>query len=88
MATFYVLPPRAVLDDALAGALGRLLPGLPLPAGLWDRLADRLTPADVYLVPRDDLPADEAAADALAAGWGAAPTDRVVEVVSGRAAAA
>ena len=28
----------------------------------------------------DDLPADEAPADALAAGWGAEPGDRVVEV--------
>lgn len=85
MATFYLLPPRACLDEAVSGLMSRLLPGLRLPAGAWDAVADRLTPAGVYLVPRDDLPADEPPADALAAGFGAEPGDRVVEVAAGTA---
>ena len=90
MATFYLLPPRACLEDALAAVFSRYLPGLPVPADAWDVVADRLAaaagwPADVYLVPRDDLPADQPAAEALAAGFGAEPGDRVVEVPTGPA---
>ncbi|MBX9623469.1 MAG: hypothetical protein K2X82_06615 [Gemmataceae bacterium] len=82
MATFYLLPPRACLDDAVSGLLARLLPGLPPPAEPWEAVAGRLADEmpDIYLVPADDLPADEPPADALAAGWGAEPGDRVVEV--------
>jgi hypothetical protein len=88
MATFYLLPPRACLEQSLGELLGRLLPGLPLPADAWDVIAERLMqsgwPADVYLVPRDDLPESEPIADALAAAFGAEPGDRVVEVGAGR----
>ena len=82
MATFYLLPPRACLDEAVTGLLARLVPGLPPPADPWEAVAGRLADGrpGVYLVPRDDLPADEPAAEALAAGWGAEPGDRVVEV--------
>src|SRR2546423_76658 len=88
MATFYLLPPRACLEESLGDLLGRLLPGLPLPADAGDLVADRLAqsvgwPADVSLVPRDDLPEGEVAA-ALAAAFGAEPGDRVVEVGAGR----
>ncbi|MFO0800688.1 MAG: hypothetical protein U0804_24755 [Gemmataceae bacterium] len=78
MATFYVLPPRACLDDAVAAFLGKLLPGLPAPA--WDQFADRLVRPGAYLVPRDELPDDEPLAAALADGFGAEVGDRVVEV--------
>ena len=37
-------------------------------------------PPDVFLVPRDDLPDGEPVGAALAAGFGAEPGDRVVEV--------
>ena len=85
MATFYLLPPRACLDDAIGGLLSKLLPGLPLPVDTWDTLTDRLAsagnwPDDVYLVPRDDLPDGQPAADALTAAFGAEPGDRVIEV--------
>jgi hypothetical protein len=83
MATFYLLPPRACLDDALAGFLGKLLPGLPAPTGAWDRLAQSAAPAGVYLVTRDELPDGEPVAEALAAGFGAEAGDRVVEVPAG-----
>jgi hypothetical protein len=92
MATFYLLPPRACLEQALADVLGRLLPGLPLPAESWEAVAERVGaaagwPADVFLVPRDDLPEGEPAGAALAAAFGAEPGDRVVEVAAGRGTA-
>lgn len=85
MATFYLLPPRSCLEQALGEVLARLLPGLPLPADSWDAVTDRVGsaanwPADVFLVPRDDLPEGETVASALAAAFGAEPGDRVVEV--------
>lgn len=85
MATFYVLPPRACLDDALAAFLGKLLPGLPVPADVWDRLAERIAPPGVYLVSRDDLPDATPLPAVLADGFGAEPGDRVVEVALGGA---
>jgi len=90
MATFYLLPPRATLDAALGDLLARFLPGLPVPLDPWDAVIDRLAaaagwPADLYLVPRDDLPADEPAGDGLATAFGAEPGDRVVEVVGASA---
>ena len=85
MATFYLLPPRACLEQALGEVLARLLPGLPMPAESWEAITDRLRsaanwPDDVFLVPRDDLPDGEPVGGALAAAFGAEPGDRVVEV--------
>ncbi|HUR54948.1 MAG TPA: hypothetical protein VMZ71_12520 [Gemmataceae bacterium] len=83
MATFYVLPPRDCLDQAVADLFTRLLPGLPLPADGWAVVSEQLAaswPADVFLVPRDDLPEGEPVGNALASGYGAESGDRVVEV--------
>jgi hypothetical protein len=85
MATFYLLPPRACLDELLGGVLSKLLPGLPLPVHTWDVLIEQFAsagswPDDVYLVPRDDLPEGQPAGDALTAAFGAEPGDRVIEV--------
>lgn len=85
MATFFVLPPRDCLDRAVTDLLTKLLPGLPLPADAWDAVTDRLAdaaswPADLFLVPRDDLPDGEPVHDALSTNYGAEPGDRVVEV--------
>ncbi|HVL14787.1 MAG TPA: hypothetical protein VM529_19600 [Gemmata sp.] len=93
MATFYLLPPRACLEEALGEVLARLLPGLPLPADAWDAVTDRVGsaagwPADVFLVPRDDLPEGEPVGDSLSAAFGAEPGDRVVEVSLARGPAA
>ncbi len=87
MAAFYILPPRDCLESAVSELFTRLLPGLPLPADTWDYLIERLTdsaswPADLFLVPRDDLPAGEPLSDALAIGFGAEEGDRVIEVRS------
>lgn len=90
MATFYVLPPRSCLEDLLTSVLGRLLPGLPLPADGWDLLLVHLAAnsgwsRDLFLVPRDDLPEGEPLEESLRIHFGAEPGDRVVEVPLPRA---
>lgn len=92
MATFYLLPPRACLEQAVGDLFGKLLPGLPLPADAWDALAQALAATagwgdDVFLVPRDELPEGDAA-EALATAYGAEHGDRVVEVSLARPARA
>src|SRR5262245_29320542 len=83
MATFYLLPPREVLEHAVSELFGKLLPGLPLPADAWEVLAQHLSASanwpDVFLVPRDELPEGDPS-EALANVYGAEPGDRVVEV--------
>jgi hypothetical protein len=85
MATFYLVPPRAVLGDRLADALAALLPGLGLDAGQRSRLAEAVLEAlegrpDVFVVGRDELPPGESAQRALIDGYGAEAGDEVVEV--------
>jgi hypothetical protein len=85
VATFYVLPPRAVLGDALARLLREFFPGLDWALAerdvLVDTLAARLTGRrEVYVVFRDDLPAGEVLSRALVDGFGAEWGDEVVEV--------
>lgn len=85
MATFYVLPPRSCLEDSLAGLMGKLLPGLPLPVDSWDAVLDRLAelgawPADVFFIPRDDLAPGDSMADSLMQDFGAEPGDRIIDV--------
>ena len=92
MATFYLLPPRACLEQAVGELFGKLLPGLPLPADAWDAVALQLAATagwggDLFLVPRDELP-DGDAGTALADAYGAEPGDRVVEVSLARPARA
>lgn len=86
MATFYLLPPRTCLEQAVGQVLARLLPGLPLPSDCWDAVTEQLKahwPTDVFLVPRDDLPEGEPVEESLIAGFGAELGDRVVEVTLG-----
>ena len=92
MATFYLLPPRAILEQAIGDVLARLLPGLPIPAETWEAVTNGIGsvagwPVDVFLVPRDDLPEGEPVGEALAAAFGAEPGDRVIEVSRGPAGA-
>jgi hypothetical protein len=82
---FYLLPPRPLLADNLASFLQTVLPGLNWDSrerveliDLLDRAASRH--AGVFLVYRDDLPAGELPARALADGFGAEPGDEVVEI--------
>jgi hypothetical protein len=89
MATFYLLPPRACLEQAVGELFGKLLPGLPLPADAWDVFVHHLAASagwnDVFLVPRDELPEGDPS-EALADACGAEPGDRVVDVSPARPA--
>jgi hypothetical protein len=85
MATFYLLPPRSVLESAFGDILTRLLPGLPLPVESWETITDRIGsaaswPNDIFLIARDDLPYGASVGESLAAAFGAEPGDRIVEV--------
>lgn len=81
MASFYILPPRECLEQALADFVGRVIPGLPVPATLSADLLERLAPdgSDVFLIHREDLPGCDAIAE-LVEGYGAEPGDAVAEV--------
>jgi hypothetical protein len=85
VSTFYLLPPRPVLGDRLANFLQALLPGLDWDVATRANLAAAIEAAasihdDVYIVHREDLPADEHPADALTEAFGAEVGDEVVEV--------
>jgi hypothetical protein len=85
MATFYLLPPRACLEQALKQFLQRFVPGLPLPEDCWDLLVERLAaaagwPCDVFLITRDELPDDQLETATLMAAFGAEVGDEIVEV--------
>ena len=88
MSTFYVLPPRPLLGDAVAAVLHAYLPGLDWDATARTRLADAvgeiaLSETDVYVVFREDLPPGERVSQALIDGYGAEEGDEVVEVRPG-----
>ena len=92
MSVFYVLPPRPVLGDRIAAFLQSYLPGLDFDAAARTGLADAVaeftgSETDAFLVFRDDLPAGERLAQALADGYGAEEDDEVVEIRAGSRAA-
>ena len=88
MSIFYLMPPRPFLDDRFADFLQTLFPGLAWDsaarAGLAETLGEAASArAGVYVIYRDDLPREEAPAQALVDGFGAEPGDEVVEVRPG-----
>ena len=87
MATFLVLPPRELLEHALADFLARTLPGIPAPndllAGLLEQVAG-FRP-ETFIVHREDLPDPGDYAAAVCGLFGAEPGDRVVEIGPPRA---
>jgi hypothetical protein len=88
VSTFYLLPPRPVLGERLAGFLQTVLPGLDWDLATRAALAETVETAasahaDVFVVYREDLPDGEPPARALADGFGAVAGDEVVEVRSG-----
>lgn len=93
MATFYVLPPRECLEQAVAEFVGKLVPGLPVPAALCEQILTSVAESagdagGMYFIHREDLAGGPVLAD-LADGFGAEPGDQVVEVglaVAGRPA--
>jgi hypothetical protein len=85
MATFFVIPPRECLEQAVAEFLGRVLPGLPAEPTVTDSLlaavefeANRA--GDVYLVHREDLPGSRDVVNDLIDAFGAERGDTVVEI--------
>ena len=84
MSTFYVLPPREVVEHRLAAMIEALLPGLPTGPHAWVSLVAALTAGrDAYVVHREELPRVGDTASDLVAGYGAEAGDRVVEVSGG-----
>lgn len=88
MSTFYLLPSRPLLGERLAGVLQSFFPGLDWNRTRWSELADTLGQAvvdrpDVFVVYREELPADEDPVTALTEGYGAVAGDEVIEVHTG-----
>jgi hypothetical protein len=86
---FYVLPPRPLLGDHLAGYLGSWLPGLDWDRSTRTNLTEALRAAatcrpDVYLVFREELPSGVSTSQALIDGFGAEEGDEVIEVRVGQ----
>jgi hypothetical protein len=60
---FYVLPPRPFLGERLTSFLKPMFPGLDWSSRRWSELAESVAAIlfqqpDVYVVHRDELPAD------------------------------
>jgi hypothetical protein len=88
MSIFYLMPPRPFLGDRFALFLQTYFPGLDWDCTERTGLAELLGAAaggrrDVFVVYRDDLPAEESAKQALVHGYGAEPGDEVIEVRPG-----
>lgn len=85
MATFYLLPPRPILEESFGRFLSTWLPGLrgPVVSGtelaglLQDHLADH---TDVFVIFREDLPEGSDAEEALRDGYGAEVGDDIIEL--------
>jgi hypothetical protein len=91
MSTFYVLPPRPVLEKHLAEYVEPLFPGLnwaalgPSSLTLTEILVSAvLLHPDVFVVYHEELPEDETTALALAKWFGAAPCDEIIEIQPGQ----
>ncbi len=86
MATFVVLPPRSLVLESFAGWLEQWLPTGRFSAAdlahVWDQMVELLQSQQppTYLVHREDLPEGEPVVQALHDGFGAEPSDRIVEV--------
>ena len=85
MATFYVLPPRECLEQALTQFCGRVLPGTPVPGDLCEQFlmhwANGLSELGESLcLHREDLPGSGDVQTDLVEAFGAEAGDRVVEI--------
>jgi hypothetical protein len=85
MATFLLLPPRELLEHALADFLARVLPGVPVPNGLLAGVLDQVAAGGAYVVHREDLPDADDLPAALRDVYGAEPGDTVLEIGPPRA---
>lgn len=85
MATFYILPPRECLEQAIAAFCARVLPGVPIESSTCESFLTALTDEradedDAYFLHREDLPTSDAHDADLTEGFGAEPGDAVVEI--------
>jgi len=85
MATFFLIPPRECLEQAVYEFLARILPGVPADHTVTEAVlaavefeANRT--GDVYLIHREDLPGGRDVVRDLVTGFGAEPGDAVVEI--------
>jgi hypothetical protein len=88
MSTFYLLPPRPVLGERLAGFLRAVLPGLDWDVQTRVNLTEAISAAaevhdDVFVIYREELPEGETPSEALTTAFGAESGDEVVEVRPG-----
>jgi hypothetical protein len=87
MAVFYVLPPRRMLGEHLAGLLRSYVPGVAISqdacADVVDSLVTGSPELETYVVYREDLPEGEDIGRALRDGFGAENGDRIVQVSIG-----
>lgn len=94
MATYFLIPPRECLEQAVADFLTRVLPGLPAEPAVTDALLAAVEfeanrSGDVYLIHREDLPGTADPVSDLIEAFGAETGDKVVEIgatAGGRAA--
>jgi hypothetical protein len=83
MSTFYVLPPREVVEHRLAEFLATLLPDLPTDPAVWRSLVETVTAGrDVFVIHREELPGVGDPLTDLVEGYGATYGDRVVEATA------
>jgi hypothetical protein len=82
MATFYLLPPRALLGQQLLATFGIVEPESPLCTELAETIGRAVEAAGAYVVYRDDLPPNDEDAQFLMDGFGAEVGDEVVEIVA------
>jgi hypothetical protein len=88
MATFYILPPRSVVTSLLANHLENALAGLPWNTHDVQQITELLSESllarpDVYVVFREDLPAEDLATQSLRDGFGAEAGDTIIEFTPG-----
>ena len=94
MATFFVIPPREYLEQALVEFLHRVLPTVPTSPAVVEAFLGALEleanrAEDVFFVHREDLGGFDDPVRELIEAFGAEPGDKVVEIgatVSSRAA--
>jgi hypothetical protein len=84
MATFYVLPPRAVLGECLARFLRPFIPGVPVNRELCADLIDSLVAAasgeNACILHREELPEGHDMSEALRDACGAEDGDQIILV--------
>ena len=94
MATFFVIPPRECLEQAIVEFVGRVLPSVPTSPAVLEAFLGALEleanrKEDVYFIHREDLGGFDDPVRELIEAFGAETGDKVVEIgatVSSRAA--